>query len=39
MRFRITAPMKPQPLLDFGATSEGTVTLEVSGTVEQFTSS
>jgi hypothetical protein len=39
LRFRITAPMKPQPLLDFGATTEGTFTLEISGTVEQFTSS
>lgn len=38
LRFRISAPMKPQPLLSFGNNPQGTFTLEVSGTVENFTS-
>ncbi len=38
LRFRIAAPMKPQPLLSIGETPQGTFTLEVSGTVEHFTS-
>ena len=37
LRFRISAPMKPQPLISFGNTPEGTFTLEVEGTVENFT--
>jgi len=38
LRFRLAAPMKPQPLLSFGEVPQGTFTLEVSGTVEHFTS-
>ena len=38
LRFRVNAPMKPQPLLSFGETPQGTFTLEVTGTVERFTS-
>jgi hypothetical protein len=38
MTFRISASMKPQPLLSFGQTPTGTFDLEVTGTVERFTS-
>jgi hypothetical protein len=38
LRFRIAAAMKPLPLYSFGQTPEGTFDLEVSGTVEHFTS-
>ena len=38
LRFRVAASMKPQPLLSFGQTPEGTFDLEVTGTVERFTS-
>lgn len=37
LSFRITAAMKPQPLLSLGETPKGTFDLEVSGTVEHFT--
>ena len=38
LTFRITAAMKPQPLLSLGQTPTGTFDLEVSGTVKHFTS-
>lgn len=38
LRFRVSASMKPQPLLSFGQTPQGTFDLEVTGTVERFTS-